>query len=95
MKSQTKLEAYDAIMNDGTAHRARDRVLAVVTAQPGLSRYEVSQITGLRLSSVCGRVAELRDKVVAIGTKPDPQTGKTVDRLYRRILECEQQKLAI
>ena len=97
MKSQTKLEAYDAIMADGTAHRARDRVLALIEHTPGLSREEIACMLDLRISSVCGRVSELEHegKVVMIGIKKSAVTGKRVDRIFKRILECEQQKLAI
>lgn len=48
-----------------------------------LSRYEIHRLTGLRLSSVCGRVNELlaSGQVRVNGTKRDLLTNRNVETL--------------
>lgn len=84
--SDTSKKAYAEITVDGTKSTLRRRVLAAIMEFPGLTRSEISEKYGIRLASVCGRVAELvADRQVReCGTKIDEQTKKTVARLWSR-----------
>jgi predicted transcriptional regulator len=81
--SDTSCKALAEITFDGSRSTKRRKVLLAIMMSPGLSRAEIADICGLRLSSVCGRVAELiaDGQVVENGTKLDGVTHKTVARL--------------
>lgn len=56
-----------------------------------MSRYDIHQATGLRLSTVCARARELIDmgRIEPRGTKIDPITGRRVEVL--RIRKAKEQ----
>lgn len=82
--SDTSKKAYAEITADGTKSTLRRRVLAAIMEGPGLTRSELAEQYGIRLASVCGRVAELiaDGQVREAGTKVDEHTCKTVARLW-------------
>lgn len=55
----TKVDSLNAVTYSGARSQQQMRILFAVENNPGLSRSELSEITGLRLSSVCARVNEL------------------------------------
>lgn len=59
----------------------REQVLEAIREHPGVSRSEIAKITGLRVSSVCGRVNELikMNLVVVSGTAWDEETKRNVE----------------
>jgi len=64
---------------------ARARVMqAIFRAQGPLSRHAISQMSGLPLSSVCGRVSELIDMgfLVVVGEVYDSATKREVEAVY-------------
>jgi hypothetical protein len=89
----TKSQAYSEITEDGSRSRRRAQVLEIIKANPGCSRNDIERIGRIRLSSVCGRVAELLgdDEIVQLGEKKDPITKKTVEMLFVKIIKGEQQ----
>ena len=82
--SETSLAAYRQLEADGKLPPQRVRVLDAVTKHGALTREEVAQITGMRLSAVCGRVADLvRDgHLIEQGTKVNPSSG-VLNKLLR------------
>jgi predicted transcriptional regulator len=80
--STTSFLSYVAVREDGTTARQYALILALLRTVPtvALSRTDIANMTGIRLSSVCGRIAELRDDglVIEPGTRKCPHTGKTV-----------------
>lgn len=81
----TSLRAYDAIQADGTATTQSGRVLAYIRAHPRCSRNEISEGTGIRLASVCGRVKAMLDEdhppIREHGQKVDMNSRMTVNTL--------------
>lgn len=59
----------------------REQVLEAIREHRGVSRSEIAKITGLRVSSVCGRVNELikMNLVVVSGTAWDAETQRNVE----------------
>jgi len=55
----SSLQAYDSVKASGVAVSQRNRVVAWIRAHPRCSRSDISEGTGVRLASVCGRVNEL------------------------------------
>lgn len=66
-----------------TAATRRQQILDALFMSPPLSRSELAAKTGMRLSSVCGRVNELLDegRIVVDGTTYDPATQRHVETL--------------
>ena len=56
---ETSLEAYEELRGGPALGEQQRRVLGAVWRRPGLTRAELSEFTGMRLSSVCARVNEL------------------------------------
>lgn len=83
----TSLLAYRAMDPDRTA-TVRDRLLVTVARARMPSNADLERLAGVRLSSVCGRINELKDEglVEAGGTKTDPFTRRTVQ--WWRITEA-------
>ena len=79
---QTSLIAYLSVRDDGTTAKQQAVILALLRAIPAtaLSRLDISNLTGIRLSSVCARIAELRAEghVIEPGTRKCPHTKMTV-----------------
>lgn len=82
VNAETSFLAYVSVRDDGTVANQQAKILALLRTIPAtaLSRLDIANLTGIRLSSVCARVAELRadGKVHEPGTRPCPHTGKTV-----------------
>ncbi|KWZ53316.1 hypothetical protein WK57_30475 [Burkholderia ubonensis] len=80
--STTSFLAYVSVRDDGTVANQQAKILALLRTIPAtaLSRLDIANLTGIRLSSVCARIAELRDEglVFEPGTRRCPHTGKTV-----------------
>ncbi len=79
MVSYTSLIAYYSL-DPGKLKRIRDKVLYTIGTAIHPSNADIQRISGIRLSSVCGRVNELREEglVECGGLKIDPFTKKTV-----------------
>lgn len=77
----TKSKSFKQVKQSASASRAT--ILTTLKECPDLTRYQLAQESGLRLSSVCGRVAEaIRDGLIEVsGTTLDSETGKTVQTL--------------
>ena len=80
--ASTSFLSYAAVRDDGTTAKQCATILALLRTVPhvGLSRTDIANLTGIRVGSVCGRVAELRDDglVIEPGTRKCPHTGKSV-----------------
>lgn len=75
----TSIAAHEEIKGSGTMSKQQRAVLDLVRKHPGKTRLELSQISGMRLSSVCGRVNELvRAKLIDDAeVRPCSLTGKS------------------
>lgn len=82
MIAPTSFAAYLSAKEDGTVVRQYAQILGLLRTIPAtaLSRLDIANLTGIRLSSVCARVAELRadGMVIEPATRPCPHTGRTV-----------------
>jgi hypothetical protein len=82
MIASTSFQAFVAVRDDGTTARQYAQILALLRTIPSvaLSRTDIANLTGMRLSSVCARVAELRadGHVIEPSTRRCPHTGRTV-----------------
>lgn len=78
---KTSLDAYAELSASGKKLTQQERVLQVLSECAPLTRNELSERTGLRLSSVCGRVNELVAKGLAgsIGARRCTVTDKTCE----------------
>ena len=58
----------------------QQRILDALSGMPPLSRADIHTYTGISITSLCGRIAELvdADKVEVVGTKQDPVTKRKV-----------------
>lgn len=81
-QTTTSFMAYLSVRDDGTKANQQAKILALLRTIPStaLSRLDIANLTGIRLSSVCARIAELRAEghVIEPGTKRCPHTTKTV-----------------
>jgi len=57
----TSLEAYQAIESSGAATLQRQKVWIALRLFGAMTRQEVADQTGIKLSSICGRVRELEE----------------------------------
>jgi len=76
---QTTILAYDHIKKEGFAERQNIMILNLLrSVEGGLTRQEVSDLLGLRLCAVCGRIKELMKEgaVFEDGTRINPSTGR-------------------
>ncbi len=62
------------------ATATQQRILDALSGMPPLSRADIHTYTGISITSLCGRIAELveADKVEVVGTKQDPVTKRKV-----------------
>lgn len=67
--ADTSLIAYCELENTGALDRLKKQILAFLSAHPDrdFSRSELEKMTGIKLSSVCGRVNELLDPIKCHG----------------------------
>lgn len=79
--SSTKIQALRKATLGSSA--ACQRIMAHLEANPGASRDDIAAALGLKLSTVCGRVADLKKagKVKPQGTKTNAG-GSVVERLW-------------
>ena len=79
MIAATSLLAYRSLEPERMA-TVRDRILLTIAKARMPSNADLERLAGVRLSSVCGRVNELKDGglIEAGGTKTDPFTRRTV-----------------
>lgn len=59
MSRDTSRSSYRAVKSDGTMGRQQKLIMSLLRKRPGKTRLEICLLTGIRLSSVCGRVNEL------------------------------------
>jgi hypothetical protein len=82
MIASTSYAAYLSVRDDGTKANQQAKILALLRTIPAtaLSRLDIANLTGIRLSSVCARVNELRGDglVIEPGTRKCPHTRMTV-----------------
>ena len=55
----TSRSSYRTVKTDGTMGRQQQMILSLLKKRPGKTRLEISHLSGICLSSVCGRVDEL------------------------------------
>jgi len=77
--AQTSILAYYSL-EDEKITKVRDRILVTIAGATHPSNADIERLAKIRLSSVCGRVNELKAEglVEQGGTKIDPFTQKTV-----------------
>ncbi len=77
--AETSLIAYHSL-DDEKVIKVRDRILLTVAIATHPSNADIERLTDIRLSSICGRVNELKaDGLIEQGgTKTDPFTHKAV-----------------
>jgi hypothetical protein len=82
--SETSLAAYRQLEADGKLPPQRVRVLDAITKHGALTREELAGVTGMRLSAICGRVADLiKDgHLIEQGSKVNPTSG-VLNKLVR------------
>lgn len=78
--TSTSIEAYQKINEDGTVGQQAEEILKFLKfhGEP-MTNKEIQQSTGLEISSVSGRVNDLKKhgKVVVVGKRPCEVTGNT------------------
>lgn len=82
--SDTSIDNYVIHRASGRLGRQQLMVLAVMGRGRDYSRAELAQLTGMRLSSVCGRVNELLElkRLTEAPTRACKVTGRTVHPVY-------------
>lgn len=76
----TSIEAYEKINKDGTVGQQAAEILNFLIGQGSpMTNKEIQQETGLEISSVSGRVNDLKKhgKVEVVGKRPCNVTGNT------------------
>lgn len=76
--ASTSLTAYRDLQAGNHLSPQEQRVIACIEQHGPLTRDEIAERTGLRLSAVCGRVKALVDngKLIERGTRDNPSSGK-------------------
>ncbi len=78
--TSTSLEAYQKINDDGTVGQQAEDILTFLKFKGiPMTNKEIQKSTGLEISSVSGRVNDLKKhgKVVVVGKRPCEVTGNT------------------
>lgn len=79
--ANTSRQSYDEHIAEGKREKQLTAVLNLLRKMPsaGLSRNELSRVTGFQLSAICGRVGELKDAGLVVEDAPrrDPTTGRS------------------
>lgn len=83
MISDTSMKAYRELIGAGVFQPRELQVLQALAEKP-LTRDEIAAATGLRLSSVCGRVNSLvkAGAIVSFGERRSTETGKLQELLW-------------
>lgn len=81
----TSIEAYDEMKGSGKLTNMQRKVLDAMATGRDYSRAELAKSTGMQLSSICGRVFELKEKgrIAEAPIRPCKITGKTVHPVFR------------
>lgn len=69
-------ESYQSILSDLPSSQAKVYQAVAERGERGATREEIAQLTGMKLSSVCGRVKELLDSA-ELNESPTPRTGSS------------------
>lgn len=79
----TSRSAYLHHSIDGHTVSQREHIMRCLSVSGPLTRFQVSRLTGIRLTSVCGRVKALIDngQIVISHEAEDPMTGKAAEYL--------------
>jgi hypothetical protein len=86
-KNSTKCASYANFLQEYPGEVHQTIYDSILESDEPLSRQEISNLLGIRLSTVCGRVAELIDSgmIVRDGKKVDTSTKRMVETLSPRI----------
>jgi hypothetical protein len=81
----TSLEAYDDICEDGTLGKQQRTILEVMKPDWDYSLKEISQLTGIEINAVSGRVNGLKRKgwLVENEKRPCSITGRSITPVMR------------
>lgn len=85
MARATSKAAYLHLVETGKASTKRNQILEYVSRHPGCTRNAIVRgIPGMTVNCCSGRVRELLDcgALVEQGCAHDPDTGRSVNRLY-------------
>ena len=68
---KNSLDAYTDLIESGTLNNQQKKIVNALHYTSNVTREEIALLTGIKESSVCGRIRELIDSkiVVAAGTK--------------------------
>lgn len=85
----TSRSSYLSHVIDGHALSQREHILNCLSMSGPLTRFQISRITGIRLTSVCGRVKALIDngQIERSHDAEDPMTGKAAE--YLRVVRMQ------
>lgn len=77
-QTKTAREAYRALQRERKLQPMQERILACFFGGGCYTRKQLRRMTGMELSSVCGRVASLiaSGHLRIVGEVRDPETGK-------------------
>lgn len=83
MKTSTKIQSYKKITKGGYCETRIQQILDILDEKKWLSRSEIASLTGIPLSSVCGRIYTLlvTGDVKVNGKKWDASTMRWVESL--------------
>jgi hypothetical protein len=83
--AQTSIDNYYRAIREGKFPTQKARIVAAMQPVHTYSRSELADLTGLRLASVCGRVAELLEDnlIEEAATRRCQVTGKLVSTVRR------------
>lgn len=80
--SSTQTNSLHQQQDSGADRRQREAILGLLADYPeGLTRAEIAEQLKMRVSSVCGRVGELKSSAQVVSshlTRRDPQSGRNV-----------------
>lgn len=82
----TSIDAYHDHDRSGELGRQQMKLLGAMRRGRDYSRSELSRLTRIRLTSVCGRVKELKDKgrITEAPVRACKVTGRTVHPVFKK-----------
>ena len=89
MVSQTSLEAYDQIIESGTEYTQQEIIQKLIKKVGGLTRRQISKITGLEMGAVAGRVNSLVNQGLLI--EEDTTVCEYTHRRVKLVTHVEKQ----
>ncbi len=91
MVKPTSRSSYYQHVYKGTAKTQRERILKCLENSKPLTRLQISDITGIRLTSVCGRVNALieNNQVSVDHDGIDPATNRPAEYLSACVVQKE------